>query len=76
MPLTDNGLELLTTEQCRDLLSRSSVGQVGVTIAALPAIFPVNYAVLGEGIVSFGTVTAALADHPARHVVLLAAAPA
>jgi nitroimidazol reductase NimA-like FMN-containing flavoprotein (pyridoxamine 5'-phosphate oxidase superfamily) len=51
MPLTDNGLELLTSEQCHDLLARAGVGRVGVTIGALPAIFPVNYALLGEDIV-------------------------
>ena len=51
MPLTDNGLELLTPEQCHDLLPRAGVGRVGVTIAALPAIFPVNFALLGEDIV-------------------------
>lgn len=51
MPLTDNGLALLTPEQCHDLLPRIGVGRVGVTIAALPAIFPVNYARLGEDIV-------------------------
>jgi nitroimidazol reductase NimA-like FMN-containing flavoprotein (pyridoxamine 5'-phosphate oxidase superfamily) len=51
MPLTDNGLELLTPEQCHDLLARTGVGRVGVTIGALPAIFPVNYALLGEDIV-------------------------
>jgi nitroimidazol reductase NimA-like FMN-containing flavoprotein (pyridoxamine 5'-phosphate oxidase superfamily) len=51
MPLTDNGLELLAPDECRLLLGRGGVGRVGVTIGALPAIFPVNYAVLGEDIV-------------------------
>jgi nitroimidazol reductase NimA-like FMN-containing flavoprotein (pyridoxamine 5'-phosphate oxidase superfamily) len=51
MPLTDNGLELLPPEECRALLGRASVGRVGVTVAALPAIFPVNYALLGDDIV-------------------------
>lgn len=46
MPLIDNGLELLSPAQCRDLLARGSVGRVAVTVAALPAIFPVNYGVL------------------------------
>src|SRR5258708_30353275 len=51
MPLTDNGLELLTPEECHDLLARTGVGRVGVTIAALPAIFPVNHGSLDEDIV-------------------------
>jgi nitroimidazol reductase NimA-like FMN-containing flavoprotein (pyridoxamine 5'-phosphate oxidase superfamily) len=51
MSLTDNGLELLSPEECHDLLARSGVGRVGVTIAALPAIFPVNYGLVGENIV-------------------------
>ena len=65
MPLTDNGLELLTPDQCQDLLARSGVGRVGVTVAALPAIFPVNYALLGDDIVFLtgeGTKLRAAAD--------------
>lgn len=54
MCLIDNGLEILSPEQCHDLLRRNSVGRVAVTIAALPAIFPVNYAVL-EGAIVFLT---------------------
>lgn len=54
MFLIDNGLEILTPEQCHDLLRRSRVGRVAVTIAALPAIFPVNYAVF-EGDIVFLT---------------------
>ena len=51
MSLTDNGLEILSPEQCHDLLRRSNVGRVAVTVAALPAIFPVNYALLDGDIV-------------------------
>jgi nitroimidazol reductase NimA-like FMN-containing flavoprotein (pyridoxamine 5'-phosphate oxidase superfamily) len=54
MFLIDNGLEILTPEQCHDLLRRGVVGRVAVTIAALPAIFPVNYAVF-EGDIIFLT---------------------
>ena len=64
--LIDNGLEILTPEQCHDLLRRSVVGRVAVTIAALPAIFPVNYAVF-EGDIIFltgdGTKLQAATDH-------------
>jgi uncharacterized protein len=51
MTLIDNGLEILSPEQCLDLLQHSTVGRVAVTVAALPAIFPVNYAILDEAIV-------------------------
>ncbi|MEW6473419.1 MAG: pyridoxamine 5'-phosphate oxidase family protein [Actinomycetota bacterium] len=47
MALIDNGLEILCPEQCWDRLRRSSVGRVAVTIGALPAIFPVNFTVVG-----------------------------
>ncbi|HEV8627037.1 MAG TPA: pyridoxamine 5'-phosphate oxidase family protein [Acidimicrobiia bacterium] len=49
--LVDNGLEILSPDECRDLLRRGEVGRVAVTIAALPAVFPVNYALLGDEIV-------------------------
>jgi nitroimidazol reductase NimA-like FMN-containing flavoprotein (pyridoxamine 5'-phosphate oxidase superfamily) len=51
MPLIDNGLEILSPEQCHDLLRRNDLGRVAVTVAALPAIFPVNYALLDGDIV-------------------------
>jgi uncharacterized protein len=54
MPLIDNGLEILSPEQCHELLRRNDVGRVAVTVAALPAIFPVNYAVV-EGDIVFRT---------------------
>ena len=50
MTLIDNGLEILDPDACRDLLRRAVVGRVAVTLGALPAIFPVNYAILGEDI--------------------------
>src|SRR5688500_3080578 len=65
MPLIDNGLEILSPEQCHDLLRRSNVGRVAVTVAALPAIFPVNYALLDGDIVFLtgeGTKLRAAAD--------------
>lgn len=51
MTLIDNGLEILSPEQCHDLLRLNRLGRVAVTVAALPAIFPVNYAVLDGEIV-------------------------
>ncbi|MDA8045964.1 MAG: pyridoxamine 5'-phosphate oxidase family protein [Actinomycetota bacterium] len=55
--LIDEGLELLTEEQCRALLPTEAIGRIGVTIGALPAIFPVNYQMVGQDIV-FRTGTA------------------
>jgi nitroimidazol reductase NimA-like FMN-containing flavoprotein (pyridoxamine 5'-phosphate oxidase superfamily) len=49
--LVDQGLELLTEEECRDLLASEQVGRVGITIGALPAIFPVNYRMIGGEVV-------------------------
>jgi nitroimidazol reductase NimA-like FMN-containing flavoprotein (pyridoxamine 5'-phosphate oxidase superfamily) len=51
MTLIENGLEMLSPEQCHELLGRCRVGRVAVTVGALPAIFPVNYAVLDTQIV-------------------------
>jgi nitroimidazol reductase NimA-like FMN-containing flavoprotein (pyridoxamine 5'-phosphate oxidase superfamily) len=51
MTLIDNGLEILSSEDCCELLGDATVGRVAVTVAALPAIFPVNYALLGDLIV-------------------------
>jgi uncharacterized protein len=38
-----DALDILSESECRDLLGDESVGRVGVTIAALPVILPVNY---------------------------------
>lgn len=52
--LIDEGLELLTDEEALELLAGAEVGRVGVTMGALPAIFPVNYRVI-DGAVVFRT---------------------
>jgi nitroimidazol reductase NimA-like FMN-containing flavoprotein (pyridoxamine 5'-phosphate oxidase superfamily) len=52
--IVDEGLELLTEDQARELLARGEIGRVGITIGALPAIFPVNYRVI-EGAIVFRT---------------------
>ena len=41
----------MTEEDARDLLASGDVGRVGITIGALPAIFPVNYCVIDGAIV-------------------------
>lgn len=54
MTLVDDGLEILSEEECRALLARSDVGRVAVTLGALPAVLPVNYSLL-EGDIVFLT---------------------
>src|SRR3546814_20622897 len=49
--LVDHGLELLSEEEARELLDHSEIGRVGVTMGAIPAIFPVNYAIVDDLIV-------------------------
>jgi nitroimidazol reductase NimA-like FMN-containing flavoprotein (pyridoxamine 5'-phosphate oxidase superfamily) len=44
-------LEPLTRDECIDLLSRHSLGRVAFTERALPAIRPVNYALVGHQLV-------------------------
>lgn len=46
-----NGLEILTRHQCLELLGSTRLGRVGISRYALPAILPVNYAMLGDDIV-------------------------
>ena len=52
--LIDEGLELLDDEECVRLLADGEVGRVGITIAGLPVILPVNYAYV-DGDVIFRT---------------------
>jgi len=50
VPLVDQGLELLSETECRDLLRGASVGRVGVSVNALPVILPVNYRIFGDAV--------------------------
>ena len=54
MELIDEGLELLSEEECRALLADAGVGRVAITLGALPAVLPVNYGLL-EGDIVFLT---------------------
>jgi nitroimidazol reductase NimA-like FMN-containing flavoprotein (pyridoxamine 5'-phosphate oxidase superfamily) len=45
------GLNVLTRDECLQRLGRGGVGRVAVTVSALPAIFPVNYALLDGDVV-------------------------
>jgi nitroimidazol reductase NimA-like FMN-containing flavoprotein (pyridoxamine 5'-phosphate oxidase superfamily) len=49
-----NGLEVLSDDECLRRLGRGGVGRVAISIGALPAVFPVNYA-LHRGDVVFRT---------------------
>ena len=51
MQLDRNGLEVLSRGECLRLLGQSRVGRVVVTDRALPAAFPVNFALLDEDVV-------------------------
>lgn len=64
--LPDEGLEILDEDQCLDLLATSTVGRVGVSVGALPAIFTVNFVLDGRDVffkTSKGTKLAAAARH-------------
>ena len=52
--LVDQGLEILDEAECLELLKCQRVGRIAVSVAALPAIFPVNY-LLVDGDVAFLT---------------------
>lgn len=43
--------EILTEEECYELLRKTMVGRLAVDIAGRPEIFPINYVVTDDGIV-------------------------
>ena len=55
MQLDRNGLEVLSRAECVRLLAQTRVGRVVVTDRALPAAFPVNFALLDEDVVFMTT---------------------
>ena len=50
MALDRNGLEVLGRDECLELLARSTVGRIGVTMSGLPVILPVTFALAPGGI--------------------------
>lgn len=66
LPKHLEGLEVLSHPECMGLLAVHQLGRVGVNVGQYPAIFPVNYAMLGDDIVfrsALGAkLTAALED--------------
>jgi nitroimidazol reductase NimA-like FMN-containing flavoprotein (pyridoxamine 5'-phosphate oxidase superfamily) len=58
----DEAVAVLEETECLKLLAQSAIGRVAVSIGAVPAVFPVNFAMLDEAIVfrtSSGTKLAA-----------------
>jgi uncharacterized protein len=43
MLVDDEGLAILEEDECFELMGSASIGRVGVSIGAIPAIFPVNF---------------------------------
>ena len=67
--LISEGLEILTEEECMALLGSTTIGRVGITIGALPAIFVVNY-VLVDGEIVFRTNEGTKLKAALRHAVV------
>lgn len=64
--MMDEGLELLDEAECMALLGSATIGRIALNIGALPAIFPVNFAMDGSDIIfrtGQGTKLAAASDH-------------
>ncbi len=68
--LLDEDLELLTEQECVELLARGGIGRVGVTIQGLPVILPVTYVCIdGDVVFRAGTGTKL---HVASHRAIVA----
>jgi nitroimidazol reductase NimA-like FMN-containing flavoprotein (pyridoxamine 5'-phosphate oxidase superfamily) len=64
-----NGLEVLSRDECLRMLAGALVGRVVVTDRALPAAFPVNFALLDEDVVFATRDGSKLEAATAEHVV-------
>jgi nitroimidazol reductase NimA-like FMN-containing flavoprotein (pyridoxamine 5'-phosphate oxidase superfamily) len=47
----NTGMEVIPLGECMALLATEEVGRLGVVVGGQPEIFPVNYAVDGDGVV-------------------------
>ena len=56
------GLEVLTEQQCRELLATRDLGRIAFTIGEQPEVFPVNYASDGSMVV-FRTASGTKVEH-------------
>ena len=45
-----NGLEVLTADECLDLVRTQAVGRIGLSSGALPVVLPVHFAIVGDEI--------------------------
>lgn len=50
MELDRNGLALLDPGECRALLGASGIGRLALSVHALPVVLPVNFTLVGDGI--------------------------
>ena len=50
MEIDDNGLEVLERDECLRLLAGATLGRIGVSSGALPAVLPVNFWLDGDRI--------------------------
>jgi hypothetical protein len=69
MEWIDEGLEILSEDQCREMLGDAGVGRVGITIGALPVVLPINYGVL-DGDIVFATTNGTKLDAAVRNAVV------
>jgi len=69
VPLVAEGLEVLTEAECLALAATRAIGRVAVSIAALPAVFPVNYCIR-DGDVYFRTAPGTKLDAATREAVV------
>lgn len=63
------GLETLDRAECLKLLATMPVGRIGISIGALPAILPVNFALVGDSI-AIRTVPGTKLDAATRRTVV------
>ena len=51
MEVDRNGLEVLSRAECLRLVSRATVGRLGITSGALPTVLPINFRLVKDRIV-------------------------
>lgn len=68
--MSSGKLEVLSKDECLVLLGQAKVGRVGVSVRAIPEIFPVNFCLL-EGAIVFRTAEGTKL-HAATHDAVLA----
>jgi nitroimidazol reductase NimA-like FMN-containing flavoprotein (pyridoxamine 5'-phosphate oxidase superfamily) len=51
MVIDRNGLDVLSVDECFELLSLAHVGRIALSIGALPVILPVNFHLLDDDVV-------------------------